>query len=97
MSPTPLKIQEQPQPVSSGVCYADLQDRVGPVAAVALDAEDEIPGPIAARRVDEPPAQEKKKNPRAGGYHGEGRRGEGRGRRGGGGAARTGGGGRRRR
>lgn len=77
MSPKPLKIQEQPQPVSSGVCYADLQDRVGPVAAVALDAEDEIPGPIAARRVDEPPAQEKKKNPRAGGYHGEGRRGEG--------------------
>ena len=66
MSPTPLKIQEQPQPVSSGVCYADLQDRVGPVAAVALDAEDEIPGPIAARRVDEPPAQEKKK-PSSGG------------------------------
>lgn len=93
MSPKPLKIQEQPQPVSSGVCYADLQDRVGPVAAVALDAEDEIPGPIAARRVDEPPAQEKKK-PSSGGLPWGG---EERGRRGGGGAARTGGGGRRRR
>nr|CAB3495843.1 unnamed protein product [Digitaria exilis] len=30
---------------------------VGPVAAVLLDAEDEIPGPVATHRLHKPPAQ----------------------------------------
>jgi hypothetical protein len=34
-----------------------LKDWVGPVAAVMLDAEDEIPGPVAAHRLHEPPAR----------------------------------------
>ena len=60
-SPPSLTIQDtSPQSLAIQVLNevtTYLQDRVWPVAAVLLDAEDEIPGPVAAHRLHEPSAR----------------------------------------
>ena len=60
-SPPSLTIQDtSPQSLAIQVLNevtTYLQDRVGPVAAVLLDAEDEIPGPVAAHHLHEPSAR----------------------------------------